>query len=525
MKQASVLEFILQRKKQSIVVVFFGLLAQLLTLMLPISVGKYYQLVYDAGANRARLLDFIPVNWWDTVPKFMLVFCLLLCLRYVFYFLYQFVLRKEAELFILSIKNALFNRQLSVNYAVYQAQGVSKYLLRYSGDLNSLKNLYLKGGLSVIADIFIIVVALVWLFVLSPLGAWVVVMGSILAQAVIYYFNQKIEQFSMQKRDRSAGQLSLVSRTLQAILSVVLMNKQEIEYKKYYKRSLAIKESAVAYHRWFVVNNGFIAFLQYGLLALILWLFYRNESTQIGGANLMSFILLYLTVLPVIRHIFRLPTIYHLGNISKRKLQKVYDLPIESIDEGEQLVAVGVGLCFEEVCFDGNYLNFYAQPGVVNELVLPATLTTQAVFYALMRLQEDYQGTIYLGDRAIECYAPKTLRDNIAIVSTKMPMLGRNVYEAITTSRSKRVKESTQLLLEHVQMAFGVPEEHFLRLEDKIGENGSALTLGQYELLCLLRGINHNKPIILVEAASLLSKQVMRVILSQQKKTVVWLSH
>lgn len=516
-------KFILSRKKQSLMIVFLGMLAQLLTIMIPVSVGKYYQLAFGLSGRRAEFLNFIPPTWWDTVPEFLLFFVVLVVVRYFCYFIYQTLLRKEAEYFIKSIKDKLFKRQLSIAYSVYQEKGIGKYLLRYSGDLNSLKNVYIKGGLSVFADIFIVILAFAWFFLLSASGAWVILIGSIFAYVMVHWFNQRIEHYSRLKRDQSAGQLSFVSRTLQSMVSVLLMNKQSTEQKKFRKRSAAIAENAIAYHRWQVINNGFIAFLQYGLLAWVLYLFYLQSDNRINGANLTSFILLYLTVLPVIRRLFRLPTIYQLGSISLKKMNDIFTLPTENPSKGKALIDENI-LAFKSVDFGYGPVTAGQQEGniIIN---LPTEQAADRLFQALTRINDNYQGEITLNGVSLRDYQPESLRNKLSILSIKSPLLGRTVYEAITVSRSEKNRKKAEQWLQTVQRHLGIGANQQLTLDDKIGENGSSLSAWQYQLLCLVRTLNEDKPVVFCDTLDLIPVMQYHHLLSTQKKQLIFCHH
>ena len=166
----------------------------------------------------------------------MCVFLLLIIIRYIFYFTHQYYLRVEGEIFVKNVKDFLFAHQLQIHNSVYREKGIGKYLLRYSGDINSLKRLYLKGTISAIVDAIMVVFALFWLYTLNSKGALAILILSVVFYIVIRLLNIKVEAYSFQKRNVTSGQLSYVSRTLNSILGVVLYNKQPVEFKKYSKK-------------------------------------------------------------------------------------------------------------------------------------------------------------------------------------------------------------------------------------------------------------------------------------------------
>lgn len=519
-----VLRFIFNNKKASILVAFLGVFAQFFTLVIPVSIGKYYELAFDYDSKRIHFLDFIPDNAWNTVPKFILFFSLLILIRYILYFGYQYMLKKQGELFIKQIKDKLFEHQMFVNYDVYLEKGTGKYLLRYSGDIVSLKNLYLKGGISVAIDLFVIILTTVWFAFLSPLGAFILVLGSAFAYLIIRFINKKIELYSLQKRNKTSGQLSFVSRALHSVLTVILMNKQETEAKKYKKKSSKIMDKAIDFNKWRVINTGFISFFQYIILALMFLSFYMFDNQKIGAANLVSFILLYITVLPMIRRLFGLATVYKMGNISLTKLNNILELEKEKIYVGDTLKVNNPVITFKDVCFpnESTAVNFRANKNELNELRVPKTISGVDIIHAFVRIQDNYTGKIRVNKKDITSLSPKSIRSQTAIISPHVPLLGQTVYEAITEFRANRILARTEDLLMSIQSKFGLKG---LNLDNKIGENGSSLSLLQYELLCFIRGLNSNKKIIFVEGFTLLNEKIAKEILKNEMKTIIWISH
>lgn len=523
MKNHSVYQFIFERKRMSILILLLGIVSQVFTIIIPISVGKYYQLAFGFQSTRIQFLHFIPNYWWNSVPKFLLFFIALVALRYLFFFSYQFLLRKESEIFVRTIKDRLFLHQMQINYSIYQEKGIGKYLLRYSGDINSLKNLYLKGSISVCIDIFIIVVAMIWFAGLSKMGAFSMLTFSLTAYVFIYLLNEKIEDFSRQKRNKTSGQLAFVNRTLHSILTVITMNKQSVKHKKYKKKSARIQDVAIQFNFWRSLNRGFISFFQYLLLAMLLAVFYYSDTEKINEANLISFILLYITILPTIRRLFSLTTVYKMGNISLNKLNHILQLKKENITQGKTLhLSKAPTIAFSHFALKAEHkkLNVNIKAGEQKELNL--TKATIHLSKAMLGLEKEYTGSIHINETNIDEFSAKSLRENISIASPQIPLVGRTVYEAITIFRAKRIEDKTEKLLQEIQAKFDVEP---LQLREPIGENGSNLSILQYELLCFIRSINNEKKILLIDHFSLLNNTTIQGILKDYlpKRTMVWL--
>lgn len=524
-----VLDFIRENVAKTLGIIVLGIISNVLTIMIPVSIGKYYQLVFQFDAYRVKLLGFVPDWLWNTVPKFLLAFSLLVLFRYLFFYLYQSSLRNQAERFIKQTKDWLFRHQLEVNYTIYKEKGIGKYLLRYSGDINSLKNLYLKGSVSVIVDAFMILIALYWLYRLNPKGALAIIILSGICYLVLRILNTKVESYSLMKRNKTSGQLSFVSRSLDTILGIVLFNKQGVELKKYKKKSEGIMETAMVYNRWLIATRGFISFFQYFILAVILYFFYLDlgeYSNVEAGGNLITFILLYITILPVIRRLFLLDTVYKLGRISVNKLNNVLDLEQDPLEVGEELEVKNPRVEFNEVQFGGTpTIDFYSEKMAVSHLSLPEGISSWDIIAALSRINDSYEGTIQINKEDIREKSPRSLRAAISFLSVQVPLTGRTVYEALTEFRSKKIKASVTERYEELVQTF--PNIPALGIDDPIGEKGVLLSRIQYEFLCFARGIMADRKIIIADAFPLLEvrhSEVIENVLKKQEATVIVLS-
>ena len=520
-------QFILARKSRTLWIILLGLVLNVLTILIPVSIGKYYQIVFNFESYRLKSLTIIPNTIWDTVPKFLVVFSVLIIIRYLFFFLHHYYLKNEGEIFIKQVKDYLFHHQLSIQYQIYKEKGIGKYLLRYSGDINSLKNLFIKGSISAIIDVLMIVFAMFWLYMLNSKGAIAIIIVSIVFYGIIRLLNKQVEAHSLLKRNKTSGQLSLVSRTLNSILTVILFNKQLIELKKYEKKSKAVMEEGLRYNKWLVLNRGFVSFIQYAILCIVLYIFYLDKNVLASpeyGGTLISFVLLYITILPVLRRLFNLETVYKLGNISLSKLNNIIAIDNENLNSGTNLVVNNPRVTFNDVKFNSatSTIQFKSEKMTMSMMQLPKRVTAIDIIQALGRVNEQYKGVIKINGIDIKECSLRSLRENMAFASKEIPLIGRTVYEVITEYRSEKIRSEVENIYIEIQSAFnGISH---LKLDDSIGENGSKLSRIQYELLCFVRGILPNKKIIIVDdfpGLNAINPTIISTILEQQHATVI----
>ncbi len=489
-----------------LVIFLLGLSSNLLTIFIPVSVGRYYDLVFSYNSHRAQILKFLPESWTDTVTHFLLLFLTVLILRFVFFLLYRSSLHALGELFIKQIKDDLFAYQLTVVYANYEAHGTGRYLLRYSGDINSLKNLFLKGTVTVLLDACILFISFLCLYLLNPMGAAIVCLGSATSFIVIYLLNKKIEALSIERRNQNSGQLSFVSRTLHSILAVLIFNKASTEHKKYRRRTEKIRSISTRYVFWDSLNRGFIYLVQYLVLFFVFLAFYLetqgSEASQ-SGSSLISFILLYITILPTIRRLFRLETVYRLGNISLKKLQDIYALPSEVGHGTMKLETRNPRLQLKDLSIDNSLpINFTSMKMEISKVLLPAGASKLSLIKAIAGIESTYKGKILINGQDIKQYDRKSLRKNLTVLSVHLPFIGRTALEAISYSRKAESAEKADYLLKKLATELSLPsmESNF-----NIGENAKLLNPIELATLAIARALLSRKKIILVDTPEVLN--------------------
>ncbi len=482
-----------------------GILSSMSAILLPVSIGKFYALMFEVESKRSLVLDIFPQYFFDTVPHFLLFFSTLILFHSVFSYAKRYWLAAVGELFTYDLRNQLFSHQLNLQTKIYEEKGVGKYLLRYSGDLKSIQNYLTKGIIGFGIDILMILLFLGVLWSISQSLVLISIAAILLMAFSLSILNQKLQKVSEQRRNLKSGLLSFVSQRLQAIATIKAFNRESVEYNRFLKRSNKTFLSGLAFHRLSSLNFVLVPALLYAMLALLMLVIYwqRTKGVQLNQAALLSAFLLLITMLPVIRRCLRIMVTWNLGLISFHKLQKVMDLPIEDPRPKDELVLAEGDLQLESVSLgsqDGQVLSKlnanWTHHGL--HLVIGGTGSGKSLLVKmLLGIHCEYEGNILLDEQDIRFGSRKSLRKLITIVSMDYPLLGKTVFEAISYSRKERKRNGARLMLNKIQQ--DLPEKAKLKLDDKIGSQGSKLSKGQLCILLFTRALLTRKPILLLD--------------------------
>ncbi len=485
-----------------------GVMSNLLTILIPVSFGRYYELVFDLNAVRAQFLNYIP--FFDQVNHpvtYLKVLGVLILLKFFFHYTERFFIARLGEQFIFQIRNTLFTRQLQLHLDLYDEKGIGRYLLRFSGDLASIRNYLTKGILRFGVDFVLLAFTLATLFVIHPGVGAIVFCSWLLICVLVFFLNGPLYRASLRKRDNTSGLLSFVNRRLKNIQSIKAFNRFQPESNKFKRRAAKVLDYSLEYHRVYQFIFALIPVLLYTMIGGILYYVYYLKSIQHSSVNqgsLVGIILLLITVLPVFRRLLRVPISWELGNLSFQKLTAVLHSPMEP-DGTSDISKKAYPIKVQKLTYSYpnkqspifNNLNLLLKENQVNVVHLGVGKGKTTLIRLLLGIYQPGSGQIYYGANAISDVKMISLRRCITVVSASFPLLGRKVFEAVSYSTKKEKRAAVSKLL--LQLQEHMPEEECLQLDAKIGEFGSHLSSSQNKLLLYVRALLTKKPIIIIE--------------------------
>jgi len=484
-----------------------GFFYNILTLLIPVSLGRFYEFNFDFSSRRLQLLEAIPFVRTENFINFLIFFLILISIRFVFEYINKYVIAVIGEGFAKDLREALFKHQLQINTAIYDEKGIGKYLLRYSGDLKSIQNYVTKGLLRFSQDFFLITILLITIAYIDSVLGFIVTISIGVSIFLLFFINNLLYTISVDRRNQRSAMLTFVNTRLRSILSIKVFNKYTPEEKRYIKRSDKLFAVGKKYQRVISLIQSFIPMITYLMLALLMWYVYYLKTSRdniFDGTVLLILILLIISFLPILRRTLRVSIIWKLGNISFEKLLNIFsleaenDIPFENIDLADrELELKNISFYYpisNNLIFDNVNMTIHPKK---TTLILGESGTGKNTFInLLLKIYNPTNGDIYFGDYNYDDIAEKTIRKNIAVISNAYPLYGRTVYEAIVYNRKKEKETKVTKLLKDLQQF--EDDNNVLSLHDPIGDLGSLLTNGQKKILMYCRALLTNKPCLVI---------------------------
>ena len=531
-------DFINFNKVWVAMILLAGFAYNIFTILIPISIGRFYEFAFGFSSHRLKAFGFIPYMDTTDHTSFFLLFFGLVGLRFLFEYANRYGIAWVGERFAKSLRERLFAAQVQIAMPIYDKKGIGKYLLRFSGDLKSIQNYIKNGVLRFLQDILLLGIVFSVIVFMDVVLAGLMLGFILLATIVLWFLNRVLYRQSLEKRNRKSGMLSFVNTRLRAMSSLKAFNKYTPENKRYRKRSEKLYGIGKKYAGTVALLQASIPALTYGLLGIIMVYVLHGSTYQDGidGSSLLIIILLILAILPVLRRTLRVSIVWKLGNISFEKLIRVFKMSKENDLPFEELSFEDRTIRFENVQFRyeamekpvfGN-LNLEIRPKTSTFLYGPSGCGKSTLIKLLLKTISPEKGQLSVNNIPYTSLSEKTIRKNMAVVSNDYPLYGRDVYEALVYSRNKERKKKAEKLLAYLQQHEN-PKDR-LQLHNHIGDLGCNLNLGQTKLLMYCRALLTEKPILIIEEPfECLNPKMERLVRDmlkelQHKKTLIFLS-
>ncbi|AMC11951.1 hypothetical protein Lupro_12030 [Lutibacter profundi] len=533
-------EFIKSNKSLVIIAFTSGLCYNIILLLIPISLGRFYEFNFGFSSKRLKLLESMPFINTESFNNFLLFFIGLVLIRFVFEFVNRYVISIIGERFTKSLREQLFEHQLHIDTPIYDQKGIGKYLLRYSGDLKSIQNYITNGLFKFTQDLILIIILVVTISYINFYFGLIVAISIGISILMLFFINNILYNISVSRRNQRSAMLTFVNTRLRAIQSIKAFNKYTPEKNKYIKRSENIYTIGKKYQQTISAIQSIIPAITYLMLALLMWYVYylkTNEGAIFNGSSLLILILLIISFLPILRRTLRVSITWKLGNISFEKLLNIFSLDAENSISFKKINLAEKKICFKNVSFSYpnsnnqvfDKLDITLYPKKLTLIIGESGTGKNTFIKLLLKIYKPTKGVINYGEYTSNELSEKTIRKNITVISDEFSLYGRTVYEAISYNKSKERKIKVREILENIQQF--ETNNNKLELQDSIGDLGSKLTSGQKKLLMYCRALLTNKPILIIdrpfEGLNLKTASHLQTILNTLKleKTIIILDN
>ena len=319
-------------------IILIGVLQSCVTFLLPVSIGEFFSLQYQAGSSKGRLLQLLGIHF-SSLTSFFLFFFLLLLVKGITSQVEQWLSIKEGEKFVKITREQLFSVQLNQDAAVFRRKAYGNYLLRYSNDLKAVKNYLLLGVLGLFKNSIFLILGIILLGMIHfKLAIYLVVLFSLFLTGIFFLANYQ-KRFIQKSRDKRSNLLAFVTKSFSRYTGIKENCTEKNTINRFNEKSAQLYEANLKNYKLESFQQSIIPFLQYVMLGGLLY-FSTVVSPSITNGDALVFVLVTLMLFSSMRKILKVPGVLNKGNIS---LQKIEDL-LEQQAEPKKITSQEIAL-------------------------------------------------------------------------------------------------------------------------------------------------------------------------------------
>ena len=504
-KKNIILSFIALHRGIIFCALLFGFLSILATVLVPVFLGKFYQLALHTHSARGGIFDKIFGNISD-IGTYFLFFATLLLVKFIFNYFEKYFSGISGELFSKDVREQLFEKQINSRLNVFERKDTGAYLLRYGGDLSSIQNYLTKGIIAFINDCLFLIIAIAIFFIIHPQLALIIIISFPLIFISILFINKNLKKINKKRRNIRSVNLSFVASRLNALLTIKVFNRENIEQEKFSKGSVNLYVQGKKYYTWQAFINALLPFLLYTMLGWVLFVAYKINNdgySPVDGSVILIFIMLMINTMPVLRRILKVNFIWQAGDISFKKLLLIYNAEQELKSKDQELKIESGKIKFDKLSFKfENGIQIFKNLSFEiseNGIVLVEGVQgsgKSTLFKLLLGLYDYHEGQASIDGKEIKSISKHLLRKNVALVSDELPLIGKTIFEAISYSRKEEKRSAAYNMLK--KLGFVTQQDESI-LDQPLKEGGKNISSGKKKLLLIARALLTNKKILLLD--------------------------
>ncbi len=478
----------------------------LLNVVIPLSIGKFYELALNESGSKSKLLDKAGLHIGD-LSSFFIFFFSLVVARALFGFLELYCTEMVEEKMVNDTRQQLFQSQLNQTLESFQSKQVGKYLLRYSSDLSAIQNYITKGSIKFIADILFFVFTFCILLLLNKSLALIVLLAFVLVGIIIYFLTTRQKAPSEQRRRARSAMFEFVETRLNTFITIKALNRVEPELEQFRKRSNTLYVESKSYHLWHSFINSLLPALFFAVLGIAMWSLVQGDGADVIGSQstLLVFILMLLYSQSVFKRLLRVPSVRQQGIISFNNLLSVMNMPAEALADKEvakndikgQLKLESISFGYKEGNAVLNDFSAHFKPKSVTLISGAQGSGKSTLVKLLLALYRPVKGSIFLDDKNYAQMSEHAIRKSIAVVSEEIPLLGNTVFKVVSYSRNPDKRAKVNEVLKKLNIRFQSNDDD--NLDYELSNGARNVSANERKMLQFARALLTRKKILVLD--------------------------
>ncbi len=453
-----------------------------------------------------------------------------------------FMVSHIGEKLVRDLRHDTYHHIMRLDPVYFEMNKTGDVISRLTSDTTVLRTVLAQTLPVAIRNIFMTVGGLALLCYTSPKLTFQVIMIVPIVVLSIVFFGRKVRQLSKKSQEMLGSLSGYADETIHAVQMVQAFGQEPHVEKKFKEDSNIVLNVSLSYIRARALLTGFVIFIVFGAIGLILWQGGHDVlNNRITAGELSSFVFYALLVAGSVGALSEVSGAVQTALGATERLMDVLEEPILTDYKTAKLQdtdAKGV-IQFNQVSFTYptrsdkpalSKLNLTIQAGEKIAIVGPSGSGKTTMVQLLMGFYPVNDGQITIGGHIQNAENAVALRHDMAIVPQEPMIFSDTVFENIRFGRPDASFSDVVMAAKHAyadEFIDKLPQKY----DTQLGEKGSRLSGGQKQRIAIARAILRDPTYLLLdEATSALDAQSEEKVQSalwklMEERTTIMIAH
>ena len=481
--------------------------------------------------------NYIIIQNQQKLFEIIILIFLMLIIEGAVQFFYIYLSTWIGQNVIKDLRIKLFKHIVNLRMQYFDNTPIGTLVTRSISDIETIAAIFSEGLLVIIAELLKLIVVVIIMFYANSKLALISLITIPFLLLATAWFKRNIKVAFQDIRDQVSELNTFVQEHIVGMRIVQIFNRENAEYKKFYKINNFYKEANLRSIFYYAVFFPIVEILSATSIGLIVW--YGAESMLLNNSitigEIIAFILFIHMMFRPIRQLADKFNILQMGIVGASRVFKVLDTRENIEDNGEiELTNVRGEIGFNNVNFSYKdnelvlrNLDFDIEEGCQLALVGRTGAGKTSIINILNRFYEIQHGGITIDGVDIKNIKLNNLRNNIAMIQQEVFLFSDTILNNITLysdsiSRERVIDASKEIGIHHFIESLPGKYDYI------VGERGVTLSSGQRQLIAFLRVYIRNPRILILDEATssvdTLTEQILQkalVKLSKNRTTII----
>lgn len=296
-----------------------GWISSLSTFFLSLMVGSFFDLYYQEGISKTFLLERLGIRITE-IHFFFILFFVVVSFKFGIELYERTAVNFAAERLVSKLTAELFSKQITWSNELFSEVAFGKYLLRYSGDMQSIRNMLVNGIFRGVRDALFLITGISLLIWLNLNWTLMLVCLTLMAFPVFLWVDQRQYPLIREKRNSKSNLINFVTESFSQHTSIKMQQRTTSTIRRFQRRNSRVLKANLHYRKSESLRQSLVVILSPLLIfALLLLIYYFSDTSTPGEA--LAFLLVLSALTPAIRNVIKAPNTIDKGMLSLQKVE------------------------------------------------------------------------------------------------------------------------------------------------------------------------------------------------------------